>query len=142
MGDPSGWRGHERNAVWRNFLGPGTRVRHTPESKRDLQAALVADLRSVAAHYPADPALRRLITELRANSPRFAELWDSGTIDIHEAARKTIDHPHVGPVTLDCDTLTVSGTRQHIMIYTARPGTEDADRLALITVLGTQTLTG
>ena len=38
--------------------------------------------------------------------------------------------------------LTVSGTRQHIMIYTARPGTEDADRLALITVLGTQALTG
>jgi hypothetical protein len=28
------------------------------------------------------------------------------------------------------------------MIYTAEPGTEDADRLALLTVLGTQALVG
>src|SRR5690348_4456098 len=28
MQDPSGWRGHERNAVWRHFLGSGTRARH------------------------------------------------------------------------------------------------------------------
>jgi hypothetical protein len=28
------------------------------------------------------------------------------------------------------------------MIYTAEPGTEDAERLELITVLGTQTLVG
>jgi hypothetical protein len=31
---------------------------------------------------------------------------------------------------------------RHIMIYTAEPGTEDADRLALITVLGAQSLAG
>ncbi len=142
MGDPSGWRGHERNAVWRNLVGPGTRVRHTAESKRSLEAALVADLRFVAARYPADQSLRRLVADLYATSPRFAELWDSGAVGTHESAHKIVDHPHVGPVELDCDTLTVSGTRQHIMIYTARPGTEDADRLALITVLGTQALTG
>jgi hypothetical protein len=29
-----------------------------------------------------------------------------------------------------------------LMIYTAEPGTADAERLALITVLGTQTLVG
>jgi hypothetical protein len=28
------------------------------------------------------------------------------------------------------------------MIYTAEPGTEDAERLALLTVLGTQALVG
>jgi hypothetical protein len=43
---------------------------------------------------------------------------------------------------LDCDILTVAGSGLHIMIYTAEPGTEDAERLALITVLGTQALTG
>lgn len=142
MGDPSGWRGHQRNAVWRNLLGPGTRVRHTPASRRALEATLVSDLRSAAARYPADLRLRRLITELRANSDRFAELWDSGAVGHHETARKTIDHPHVGPVTLECDTLTVGGSDQRIMLYTAEPGTEDAERLALVTVLGTQTLTG
>jgi transcriptional regulator with XRE-family HTH domain len=142
MGDPSGWRGNQRNAVWRNLLGPGTRVRHTPESLRGFEAALVADLRSAAGRYPADQRLRRLVAELRANSDRFAELWDSGAVGHHEAARKTIDHPQVGALALDCDVLTVAGSDLRIMIYTAEPGTEDAERLALLTVLGTQGLVG
>ncbi|MEV6027850.1 helix-turn-helix transcriptional regulator [Streptomyces sp. NPDC052036] len=142
MGDPSGWRGNERNAVWRNLLGQGTRVRHTPESRRAFEAALVADLRAAADRYPADPRLRRLVGELRAHSERFAELWDSGAVGHHESARKTVDHPQVGPVDLDCDVLTVAGADLRIMVYTAEPGTEDAERLALLTVLGTQALLG
>jgi hypothetical protein len=39
MGDPSGLRGNERNGVWRNFLGPGSRVRHTPQDQRAFEAA-------------------------------------------------------------------------------------------------------
>ncbi|MGI5521605.1 helix-turn-helix transcriptional regulator [Micromonospora sp. CA-259024] len=142
MGDPSGWRGNQRNAVWRHFLGPGTRARHTPQSLRAFETALVADLRAAAGCYPADQQLRQLVAELRANNDRFAKLWDSGTVGRHEAARKTIDHPHVGPLTLDCDVLSVAGSDLRIMIYTAEPGTEDADRLALLTVLGTQALVG
>jgi transcriptional regulator with XRE-family HTH domain len=142
MGDPSGWRGNERNSVWRQFVGPGSRARHTPESLRRFEAALVADLRAAAGRYPADPRLRRLVAELRARSERFAELWDSGTVGQHEAARKTIDHPQAGPLTLDCDVLTVAGSDLRIMVYTAEPGTEDAERLALLTVLGTQALSG
>lgn len=142
MGDPSGWRGHQRNGVWRHFLGPGSRARHTPDSRRAFEAALVGDLRAAAARYPSDRALRRLVAELRADSDRFAELWDSGAVGHHDAARKTIDHPHVGAVTLDCDVLTVAGSDLRIMLYTAEPGTEDAERLALLTVLGTQSLVG
>ncbi|MEO3750825.1 helix-turn-helix domain-containing protein [Streptomyces sp. B6B3] len=129
MGDPSGWRGHERNGVWRTFLGPGTRVRHTPESRRALEAAQVADLRATVGRYPADPRLRDLVAELRAGSDRFAELWDAGAVGRHEAARKTVDHPAVGPVTLDCDVLSVAGGDLRLMVYTAEPGTPDAERL-------------
>jgi transcriptional regulator with XRE-family HTH domain len=142
MGDPSGWRGHQRNAVWRNFLGPSDRVRHTPQSRRALQTALVADLRVATARYPADQRLKRLVAELLVQSDRFAELWETGIAGHHEAARKTIDHPHAGAVTLDCDVLTVVGSDLRIMVYTAEPGTEDAERLALITALGTQSLVG
>jgi hypothetical protein len=141
MGDPSGWRGNERNSVWRHFVGPGSRARHTPESLRAFERALVADLRATVARYPEDPRLRRLVGELRAGSGRFAQLWESGAVGAHEAARKVIAHPQVGDVTLDCDVLAVSGSDLRIMVYTAEPGSEDADRLALLTVLGTQTLT-
>lgn len=142
MGDPARWRGNERNGVWRYFFGLSTRVRHTPEAESPFAAAMVADLRAAAGRYPADQALRRLVAELHANNARFAELWDTGTVGHHEASHKTIDHPHVGAVTLDCDILTVAGSDLRVMIYTAEPGTEDAERLALLTVLGTQTLVG
>ncbi|POX56238.1 transcriptional regulator [Streptomyces sp. Ru71] len=142
MGDPSVRRGNERNGVWRHFLGPGTGAHRPPQEQRDHEAALVADLRAAAERYPADRRLQRLIAELRDGSERFAELWNSGAVGRHRASRKTIDHPQVGPVVLDCDVLTVEGGDLRIMVYTAEPGTEDAERLALLTVLGTQDFVG
>ncbi|MFG2555781.1 helix-turn-helix transcriptional regulator [Streptomyces sp. NPDC048581] len=140
MGDPSAWRGFERNGVWRAFLGPGGRVRQTPRERRAFEAGIVADLRATASRYPADPQLRLLITELRTHSDRFAELWETGVVGRHEAGRKVVEHPQVGPLTLDCDILTVAGGDLRLMVYTADPGTEDAERLALLAVLGTQSL--
>ncbi|GAA4933198.1 transcriptional regulator with XRE-family HTH domain [Nonomuraea thailandensis] len=142
MGDPSGWRGNERNGVWRNFAGPAGRVRYTPEERRRFEAMMVADLRATAGRYPADQRLRRLVGELRARSERFAELWDAGGVGRQEGGRKVIDHPQVGPLALDCDILSVAGSNLRIMIYTAEPGTEDAERLALLGVLGTQSMVG
>ncbi len=142
MGDSSGRRGFERNGVWRAFLGPGSRVRYTPQERHAFEAGLVADLRATASRYPDDPRLRRLIAELRSHSERFAELWDTGAVGRHEAGRKTIEHPEVGPLTLDCDILSVAGSDLRLMVYTAEPDTEDAQRLALLAVLGTQSLVG
>jgi len=59
-----------------------------------------------------------------------------------EVSQKTVDHPQVGVLTLDCDVLRVAGSNLRIVVYTAEPGTRDAERLALLAVLGTQTLTG
>ncbi|MFB7629902.1 helix-turn-helix transcriptional regulator [Streptomyces sp. NPDC056149] len=141
MGDLPAGHGNERNGVWRHFLGGGTsRARRTPQAQREHEATLVADLRAVAERYPADRWLQRLIAELRTGSERFAQLWDTGAPGPHRASRKTIDHPQVGPVTLDCDLLTVAGSDLRIMVYTAEPGTGDAQRLALLTVLGSQDL--
>lgn len=144
MGETSAWRGLERNALWRNLVGPGTRAVHTPQERADFQAGLVADLRATAARYPDDPRLRRLVRDLAAASPRFAELWESGDVvtSRDQGRRKTIDHPAVGPVTLDCDTLVVAGDDLRVMVYTAEPGSPDAERLALAVVLGTQSLVG
>lgn len=132
--------GSERNAVWRNFLGSGSRVRHSPDSLLALQTAQVAELRAAATKYPADQHIRRLVTELRAGSDLFAALWESGAVARPATSRKIIDHPHVGPMTLDCDVLDVVGPDLRIMIYSAEPGTQDAERLALLAVLGTQSL--
>jgi transcriptional regulator with XRE-family HTH domain len=142
MGESTPARGIERNAVWRNLVGSGSRALQTPDEQARLEARLVGDLRMTAARYPADRELKRLIAELTAHSPRFVSLWESGEVpsSADQSRHKTIDHPGVGLISLDCDILIVSGDDLRIMVYTAEPGTEDAERLALAVVLGTQAL--
>lgn len=142
MGETSVLRGNDRNGVWRNVVGSGSRAVQSDAERAEQVARLVADLRLTVARYPGDAGLRRLVADLRAASPRFVELWD-GVPDpppTEGFRRKVIDHPAVGRLTLDCDTLVVAGDDLRIMVYTAEPGTEDATRLDLALVLGTQSL--
>ncbi|MGO9350807.1 MAG: hypothetical protein ACLP3C_08230 [Mycobacterium sp.] len=72
---------------------------------------------------------------MAAQSPRFVELWESSAVKPHQdvGRHKVIEHPDVGRIALACDTLIVAGDDLRIMIYTAEPDTEDAERLALAT---------
>jgi transcriptional regulator with XRE-family HTH domain len=142
MGPTTTWRGIERNSIWRHLVGPGSRALNTPEQQADFEARLVADLRLTAARYPGDPRLKQLTRELAAQSPRFETLWESGAPEPHQefGRHKVIDHPDVGHIALDCDTLVVAADDLRIMIYTAEPDSEDAERLALAVVLGIQSM--
>lgn len=142
MGETAALKGNDRNAVWRNVVGGGSRAMQTPDERAEQVSRLVADLRMTAARYPGDSALRRLIGELRAASPRFHELWEgpAASVPADPSRHKVISHPTVGPIALECDTLVVAGDDLRIMAYTAEPGTEDAQRLELAIVLGTQSL--
>jgi hypothetical protein len=141
MGPIGGMRGNERNTAWRHLVGAGSRAVHTPAEQAAFEENLVAGLRMTAARYPLDRQLQQLVRDLRAASPRFVELWDSGATTMGETARrKVIDHPDVGLITLDCDTLVVGPEDLRILAYTAVPGSVDAERLALAIVLGTQSL--
>ena len=138
FGDPAELHGYDRNIVWRHFLNPIDRIVLTPAQGAEFVLAMVGDLRDAAARYPADGQLRELITQLRARSSAFAEVWESGQVGPHASGRKVIRHPQVGELTLDCDVLTVPGSDLRIVAYTAEPGSTDADRLALLSVVGQQ----
>jgi transcriptional regulator with XRE-family HTH domain len=139
-GDLSGERGRARSLPWRYFTGEPSRVLHAPEQLDRFEAGLVGDLRGATARYPQDPDLRRLVDDLREASPRFAEIWRRGTVAEHIGDQKEIDHPEVGRFTLDCDVLTVEGADLRIVAYSAEPGSEAAEKLALLRVIGVQTL--
>lgn len=74
LGDFSAWPAGQRNVVWQRFLGGGRRVSGDPEEDERTAVETVATLRLVAARYPDDPGLARLVADLRAGSPRFARL--------------------------------------------------------------------
>ena len=84
--------------------------------------------------------VRSLVAELLAVSPRFAELWSAGGVADWRGDRKAIRHPEVGLVEVDCDVYLVQGTDLRVVAYTAEPGSEAAQQLALTRVLGLQSL--
>ncbi|MFF3749149.1 helix-turn-helix transcriptional regulator [Streptomyces sp. NPDC002018] len=137
LGNPSVLPGRDRNAAWQHFRGLPTRITQTEEQEARFEAALVADLRAATLHYPTDVRLRFLIGELRRVSGRFAGLWNSRIAGFHDTGVRTVHHPDVGPLTLDCDTLAVPGCDLRISAYSAPPGSAAADRLELLDVIGT-----
>ena len=140
VGDPSARTGRDRNVLWCHFTGQLARVVRTSEDVTRFEQSAVADLRSATARYPDDQDLRRLVADLRAASARFAALWETGMVGTHREAHKTFDHPDVGLVTVDCDVLTVDGSDLRIVAYTAPSGSEAAEKLRLLSVIGTQVL--
>jgi transcriptional regulator with XRE-family HTH domain len=140
MGDPSALSGRDRNILWRAFTGASSRVRNSDAEMQDFEESAVADVRRVVGTYPDDAELRQLVSDLCQVSPRFAELWRRRIVHSRSSGRKTIVHPEVGAIELDCDVLTAEGTDIRLVVYTADPSSPDADKLELVRVLGLQTL--
>jgi len=142
LGDPSGIALEDRNLVRSRFHdapGPARRLsalRIVSENKEATDRAIVADLRRASARYPGDPRLAALIRRTLDGNARFAALWHDGTVGAHTEDRKTIRHPDIGDITVDCDVLNDSDTDLKIVIYTAVPGSEDATKLDLALVAG------
>ena len=132
--DPRG-----RNIAWRHFTGGPSRFVRAPDELERMDHEVVGDLRAALGRYPDDAGLRTLIDDLRAASPRFAERWEQRSVAVRGASRKTIDHPEVGLITLDCDSLTVTGSDLRLIVYTAAPGSPEASALALLATIGLQT---
>jgi len=142
FGDASARTGFARSDVWRWFTEPEARELY-PEGDRERQSrALVANLR--AAYGRTGPRSRAgaLVDALRAESAEFAALWER-----HEVARrfedhKVLIHPELGPIELDCQVLFTEDQSQALLVLTAPPRSEGAEKLALLGVVGTQSFAG
>jgi transcriptional regulator with XRE-family HTH domain len=137
LGDMSAIPPAQRNVAWQAFLGT-SRVDVDPDGRERLDRAIVSDLRRAAARYPADPALVRLIAELSAGSDRFERLWTLRELDERHGDHKRIRHPALGLLELDCNVLHVQGDDQTLLVYSAAPGSQAAEALALLGVVGLQ----
>ncbi|CAM2784945.1 XRE family transcriptional regulator [Dermacoccus abyssi] len=127
----------ERNLA-RAIFGDGAAQRSlhpsSPALADDFERSIVADLKHARARYPSDRRLASLVRELRTGSVDFARLWKDATPAEHTSSRKTIEHPEVGAITLDCDVLSVPGADLRIVAYTAAAGSSDENKLDLLRV--------
>jgi transcriptional regulator with XRE-family HTH domain len=132
----------DRNLARRAFLGP---VRpdaplYGISDAAEFRQHLVMGLRATLARYPSDPAVTGLIAELRDGSREFARLWERHDVQAAPMLTKTFQHPAVGPITVDCDSMAIAGRDQHLVLYSAPRGSRDAEALALLDVIGTDSM--
>ncbi|SEG68991.1 Transcriptional regulator, contains XRE-family HTH domain [Actinacidiphila yanglinensis] len=102
----------------------------------EFRLHVVMQLRSTLARYPTDPAVTGLVDELLAAGTGFARLWERHDVQAPPTLTKTFRHPVLGEITVDCDALALTDRDQHLVLYSAPPGSPGAEALALLNVLG------
>jgi transcriptional regulator with XRE-family HTH domain len=137
-GDHTGFSGDQRYVVYRWFTDPATRAVCPPEEQGPRARQLVADLRAAAGRRAGDPTIAGFVDRLQTASGEFRRLWAEHEVAVRRADRKTLLHPRVGRMVLDCETLVTPDQRQKLLVLT--PADDEArERLALMQVLGIET---
>lgn len=142
LGDASGHTGLARSAIYRWFTEPAERSVY-PEADRDRQSrAQVANLR--AAYGLRGPRSRagELVRALEKASGEFAELWARHEVAQRFEDHKTLVHPELGAIELDCQALFTEDQSQTLLVLTAPPRTEAYEKLRLLAVLGLDRFAG
>ena len=123
----------EANLARRRFLRVGG---YESSSAEEFGHIAVARLRAAADRYPRDEPLARLLAELRAGSTEFTEIWNTNPVRAPGHRTKTITHPQLGPLRVNCDVLTIPDDDQQVVFITADPGTPTAHALRHLVATG------
>ncbi|MET7994281.1 helix-turn-helix transcriptional regulator [Amycolatopsis sp. NPDC005232] len=135
-GDHSHHTGLARSGIYRWFTDPGERLIYPAADRARQSRAQVAGLRAAYGSMGPQSRAGELVRALRQESAEFAELWER-----HEVARrfedhKTLIHPQLGPIEVDCQALFTEDWSQSLLVLTAAPRTEAAEKIQLLGVLG------
>jgi transcriptional regulator with XRE-family HTH domain len=138
LGDNAGYTGLARSGIYRWFTDPAERLRY-PEDDRDRQSrAEVANLRAAYGSMGPNSRAGELVRALQKTSTEFAGLWERHEVARRFADHKTLIHPELGPIEVDCQVLFTEDQSQALLVLTAPPSTEGYEKLQLLAVLGHQ----
>ena len=141
-GDTTRFTGPARSKGYRWFTDPTSRELHLAEDHAFLSRMYAAGLRGIVAlRGPGSPAAQ-LANLLLARSGEFRSLWKAHEVGIQPEEVKRYQHPEVGRLELNCQTLIDPHQAHRLMVYTAVPGSESYDKLRMLTVIGAQSLAG
>ena len=96
----------------------------------DEMVRLVSQFRLHCTDWPDDGELHAVVTELRATSQPFAQLWDAKDVAPFVTTRRVFDHPLAGRLEFDHHRFaTLDQPGGQLVVYTSYPGTDSAARL-------------
>ncbi|WP_229123683.1 helix-turn-helix transcriptional regulator [Enemella evansiae] len=134
--------GEQRNIIRRWFTDPLLRAPFTADEIACLSRSHAADLRAAYTRrlaLGADAEASELVETLLSESAEFAELWEQHEVEVRLTGTMKVDHPDVGRIELDVQTLTSPASDgQRIMIFTPPPCSDARSLLEVLSVIGSQ----
>ncbi|WP_433074531.1 helix-turn-helix domain-containing protein [Dactylosporangium sp. CA-052675] len=141
LGDQLHFEGPSRSFVFRWFTDPASRELY-PRQDHDYQSrSFTADLRAAVARRDSrDREAQDLVAALLDRSPEFAERWRQREVAVRRDERKRIVHATLGTIEVNCLNLFSEDGRQRLLWFAPAVGTDAAERLELLGVVGHQDL--
>jgi transcriptional regulator with XRE-family HTH domain len=136
FGDWTSFTGLDRYDAYRWFTRPKERDRYPADDQDRQGRAVVATLRAAYGSMGAKSKAGELVRALSKTSPEFVAVWEEHQVAKRFTDHKTIVHPEVGPIEVDCQTLWTEDQSQLLLVLTAAPRSEAEEKLKLIAVLG------
>lgn len=138
LGDQTHHTGLARSAFFRWFTDPAERATY-PEADHERQSHLqAAGLRAAVTLRGPDQRAAGLVRELQERSPEFVRVWERHEVGVRFDDHKTILHPELGPIAVDCQALFTENQAQTLLVLTAPPGSEGYEQLQLLSTIGTE----
>lgn len=123
----------QRNYI--RLLFTDMRLRTLYRDWETVARTAVAQLRMEAARYPDDSRLTALVGELSVRDAQFSSWWAARTVASLTTGTKTLDHPVVGELVLDWDTLVkADDAEQQLVVWTADPRSPARERLEALSL--------
>lgn len=136
LGDGLAYDGLSASLHFRWFDDPAVREIHPVEDHATVGRELAADLQRVYTRDGERSRAGEIVRALSARSAEFADLWREHPVAGPSCARKRFRHPEAGLLELHCQILVDPDQTQSLLVYTATPGSEAADRLSSIGLHG------
>lgn len=140
LGRSPGGTTREESSIWQWFTHPAARLRVPEEDHDEAGRVWVADLRAASARHRGDPDVAALVGGLLRRSAEFRQIWSEHEVAVRRGSRKRVLHPQHGRLELDCEVLVMPEQDQRLVLLTAAPGSPEVHRLAMLRVVGEQTM--
>ncbi|MBV7243544.1 MULTISPECIES: helix-turn-helix transcriptional regulator [Streptomyces] len=141
FGDQSHRTGLARSGIYRWFTDPAERACYPVSAHAHQSRAQVAHLRVAFSIAGSSSRAGELVRALSNTSPEFVEIWKRHEVVTRFGDHKTLLHPELGEIELDCQALFTEDQSQALLVLTASPRSEAYEKLQLLAVLGHEKFT-
>jgi transcriptional regulator with XRE-family HTH domain len=138
FGDETVYEGLARSVVYRWYTEPGSRAIYPAEDRAVRGRDFTADLRHAYTRDGRGSRAAEIVDALTEGSAEFRAVWAEHEVARTHSKTKRIAHLEVGLLEIHCQTLYDVDQSQGLLVFTATPGSESAEKLRLLAVLGRQ----